>query len=151
TLSGGHFGVEKTVARVQERYWWPNQYAEVKHYVETCEACAKAKKSRWTSEGKLESAVVGLPWQRVSADFLGPVDKSERGNRYLLVFTDYFTRWVVAVPTVDCTAETVAKEFIERIVLNFGAPYEFLSDNGPAFASEVVDRICAMAGTKKLF
>lgn len=151
TLSGGHFGVEKTFARVCDRYWWPNQYAEVKHYVETCESCARSKKPRWTDTGKMEATVVGKPWQRVSADFLGPVEKTERGNRYLLVFTDYFTRWVVAVPTADCTAETVAKEFVERIVLNFGAPEEFLSDNGPAFASEVVDRVCAMAGTKKLF
>jgi transposase InsO family protein len=151
TLSGGHFGVEKTFARVQERYWWPNQYTEVRHYVETCDSCARSKKPKWSSKGKMEASVVGKPWQRVSADFLGPVTKTDRGNRYLLVFTDYFTRWVVAVPTVDCTAETVAKEFVERIVLNFGAPEEFLSDNGPAFASEVVDRICAMAGTKKLF
>jgi ribosomal protein L21E len=58
---------------------------------------------------------------------------------------------VVAVPTTDCTADTVAKEFVERIVLTFGAPSEVLSDNGPAFASEVVDRVCAMAGTKKIF
>jgi transposase InsO family protein len=150
-LIGGHFGVEKTFARVQERYWWPNQYTEVKHYVETCEACAQAKRASWTNAGKLETTVVGRPWQRVSGDFLGPVERTERGNRYLLVFADYFTRWMVAVPTVDCTADTVAKEFVERVVLNFGAPEEFLSDNGSAFASEVVDRICAMTGTKKIF
>jgi transposase InsO family protein len=151
SLVGGHFGIEKTYASIQERYWWPNQYAETKHYVETCEACARAKKPKISNEGKWESTVVGERWQRVSADFLGPVDKTEQGHRYLLVFTDYFTRYVVAVPTVDCTAETVAREFVDKIVTKFGAPRELLTDNGPAFASEVVNAICKMAGTHKLF
>ncbi|HWV44813.1 MAG TPA: reverse transcriptase domain-containing protein, partial [Nitrospira sp.] len=151
SLVGAHFGIEKTYANIQERYWWPNQYAETKHYVETCEACARAKKPKVSNEGKWEATVVGDRWQRVSADFLGPVDKTERGNRYLLVFTDYFTRYVVAVPTVDCTAETVAREFVDKIVTKFGAPRELFTDNGPAFASEVVNAICKMAGTHKLF
>lgn len=151
SLVGGHFGTEKTYFKVAERYWWPNQYADVKHYVETCDECARAKKPKWKEDGTLVATVVGAPWERVSADFLGPVSRTTQGNRYLLVFTDYFTRWVVAVPTADCTAETVAQHFVEKIVLQFGAPRELLSDNGPAFASAVVEAVCNMVGTRKLF
>jgi transposase InsO family protein len=150
-LSSGHLGTEKTFGRVRERYWWPNLYKEVKHYVETCDSCQRAKKPKWSAKGNWEATVVGAPWQRVSVDFMGPVTSTTRGNRYVLVFTDYFTRWVVAVPTKDCTSETAANEFVEKILLQFGAPEELLSDNGKHFVAEVVERVCQMAGTKKLF
>jgi transposase InsO family protein len=150
-LTSGHLGREKTFARVRERYWWPDLYKDVKHYVDTCDACQRAKKPKWSATGKWEATVVGAPWKRVAVDFLGPVTRTARGNRYLLVFTDYLTRWVVAVPTQECTAETAAREFVEKIVLQFGAPEELLSDNGQHFAAEVVERVCQMAGTKKLF
>jgi len=149
-VTSGHLGTEKTFKRVHERFWWPDLYEDVKRYVSTCEACARAKKPKKTNSG-WEATTVGAPWQRVSVDHLGPVKRTERGNRYLLVFTDYFTRWVVAVPTEDCGAESTAKHFVERVVLQFGAPEELLSDQGPAFVSEVVERTCAMAGTKKIF
>jgi hypothetical protein len=149
-MTSGHLGTDKTFKRVHERFWWPNLYGDVKSYVETCEACARAKKPKRTDSG-WEATTVGAPWQRVSVDHLGPVKTTERGNRYLLVFTDYFTRWVVAVPTEDCGAESTAKHFVERVVLQFGAPEELLSDQGAAFVSEVVEKTCAMAGTKKIF
>jgi hypothetical protein len=40
---------------------------------------------------------------------------------------------------------------VEKVVLQFGAPVELLSDQGAAFVSEVVQKTCDMAGTKKLF
>jgi len=137
-MIGGHLGIEKTFKRVQERFWWPNLYTNVEHYVSTCETCARAKKPKRSVSGAWEATVVGAPWQRVAVD-------------HLLVFTDYFTRYVVAVPTKDCGAESTAKQFVEKIVLQHGAPEELQSDQGPAFVGKVVEHTCAMAGTKKMF
>jgi hypothetical protein len=122
----------------------------VKRYVETCEACARAKAPKWKN-GDWQSPVIGSPWERVAVDHLGPVKETKRGNRYLLVFTDYFTRYVVAVPVKDCGADSTAQHFVEKIVLQFGAPLELMSDQGAAFVSKVIDSASAMAGTKKLY
>ena len=73
------------------------------------------------------------------------------GNKQLLVFVDYFTKWVVAVPLSDITAETVAKVFIEHVVLKFGSPRVVLSDQGSNFTSRLMKGVCKILGNNQAF
>ena len=69
----------------------------------------------------------------------GPFVKSKHGHEYILVFEDLFTRWVECVPIRKANARTILKEFRKRIVLRFGTPEVFLSDNGTEFRNNAVD------------
>jgi hypothetical protein len=72
---------------------------------------------------------------------IGPIDPpSARGHRFILAATDYFSRWVEAVPLREIKAEDVVKFFSTHILRRFGNPRRIISDNGPAFKSTKVAR-----------
>ena len=59
----------------------------------------------------------------MAIDILGPLPRSEDGNRYLMVVEDYFTKWTESIPIPNAETTTVARTFVERtIVTNFGIP-----------------------------
>jgi hypothetical protein len=72
-----------------------------------------------TPRGGLGQYAVGIPMERVAMDLLGPLPESRRGNTYLLVASDYFTRWVEAYPLPNSEAITVAQVFIEEFISRY--------------------------------
>ena len=59
---------------------------------------------------------VALPFERVQIDILGPFPISSLGNRYLLVVTDCFTKWVEAFALSNMRIKTIAEVFFRQIV-----------------------------------
>ena len=56
---------------------------------------------------------VGAPLERVALDVLGPLPTTERGNKYILVIADYFTKWTESYSIPDQEAVTVATKLVE--------------------------------------
>ena len=83
-------------------------------------------------------------------DVLGPLPTSERGNKYVIIFTDYFTKWPEAF-AVKCTnAATTATLFVDEILCSHSAPGKLLSDHRKNFLAKVVKGICQMVNTTKV-
>ena len=82
-------------------------------------------------------------------DLVGPVPQSDRGNLYILVICDYFTKYVEAFALPDQPADTVATTFIEGWVTRLGAPRELHKDQGANFESEVFTKVCTLLGIYK--
>ena len=76
--------------------------------------------------------------------------KSQSGNQYAVVFTDYSTKWPEVFATKDQTALTIAELFVEEIVCRHGVPGQLLSDRGAAFLSRLLKEICSLLGVKKI-
>ena len=51
---------------------------------------------------------VGAPMERIAIDLMGPMNETERYNRYILVVQDFFTKWVEAYPLPNDQAVNVA-------------------------------------------
>ncbi|XP_036031513.1 LOW QUALITY PROTEIN: uncharacterized protein LOC118574701, partial [Onychomys torridus] len=68
------------------------------------------------------------------------------GYRYLLVFVDTFSGWMEAFPTKKETANVMAKKLLEDIFPRYGMPQIMGSDNGPAFVSQVSQRVARLLG-----
>ena len=62
-------------------------------------------------------------------DILGPFPKAAKNKRFLLVGTDYFTKWVETEPLANIR-DVDAKKFVwKNIVTRFGIPHTLISDN----------------------
>ena len=89
------------------------------------------------------------PFHRVAVDVL-TMPLTSRGNRYIVVFMDYFTKWAEAFAVPDQQAPTIARLLVDNIVCRHGVPEELLSDRGANFLSDLILEMCRILGIKKL-
>ena len=70
------------------------------------------------------------PFERCALNIVGPTGVTNKGNRYILTFQDDLTKFMatISIPTQD--AETIAREFVQNIVLKYGIPEVMLNDQG---------------------
>ena len=73
--------------------------------------------------------------QIVTTDILGPLPITPNGNSYLLVASDYFTRWVEAYPIPNQEATTIANKLTQELFFRFSLPDQLHSDQGRQFES----------------
>lgn len=145
-----HAGISRTISHLSARYFWPNMTRDITSHIESCEQCQKTKRPRRAPRGLLTPFGASRPFELLSMDFLGPFDTSPRGNKYLLVVIDHFTRWPEAIPTVDCTSDSVAYALSLHILARFGFPRRILTDGGTHFNSQSLKAIFASIGAKHL-
>jgi hypothetical protein len=55
--------------------------------------------------------IIETPFDRIALDIVGPLPKTSRGHRYILVLVDYATRYPEALPLRAATAK-VARELM---------------------------------------
>ena len=92
---------------------------------------------------------VGAPLERVALDILGPLPDSDRGNKYILIIGDYFSKWTEAYAIPNQEATTVARVLVEEFVARFGIPRQIHSDRGRNFESKVFQEMCKSLGMDK--
>ena len=132
-----HFGRDKTFEKLKSRCFWPGMYNSIRTYVRSCQDCARFNIRRHKPPGHLHPIEPPSEiFQMVGLDFWGPVQESYNGNKYVLVLTDYLSKFVVAKALPTCTAQ-VAAEFIVETALTFGVPSQLLTDNGTHFKNEL--------------
>jgi len=148
SLFGCHMGMVKTLHRIQDKYWWPHMWLDVQQWVNGCVTCQMVKKGN-PSKAPLQNISVGQLFELIGIDIL-QLPKTENGNKYVIVCTEYMSRWVIAQATSDTKAETVAKFLLERVVLQHGAPKAILSDQGKQFTADLVMNLCKILEVKKL-
>ena len=147
--NGGHLGVEKTLNRVAKRFWWPGYTRAVENYVASCVECQQRKMPVKKTKAALQTVPVGGPFEMLAIDFLGPLPTTEQGNKYILVVADYFTKWTEAFPLQDQTAKTTAETLVNEVIMRFGMPIVFHSDQGRNFESALVREVCKLLGIRK--
>ena len=141
---GGHLGIDKSLGKLKERFYWPGHYNDVKQWCATCVNCATRKTAGPTRRGPLHPITVGYPLQLVAVDILGPLPRTSDGNSYILVAEDYFTRWLEAWPVPNQEAKTVARKLMDEMFFRFSLPDQILSDQGRQFESAIVTELCSL-------
>ena len=139
-----HSGIMRTARRVCMQWFWPGMMSEIRKLVRTCETCQLAKHSTVPQSGNRQWLYSGRPWQKVAVDLVGPFPQTERGNQWILVLTDHFTRWQDALPLPDATAPVVAKALDSRIFCYLGLPEQIHADQCAQFQSALMVEHCRL-------
>ena len=147
--TSGHFSVNKTLCRVRHRFYWVGCGRDVKLYCSRCNVCASRKGPAKKQRAPMKMYNVGAPMERVAIDVLGPLPLTEKGNKYLLIAMDYFTKWPEAFAIPNQEATTVAKVLVEEFFCRFGVPLEIHSDQGRNFESTVFQEVCKLLRVNK--
>ena len=150
-LTGGHLSINKVYPKLAARYFWPGMYAYTKEWIDTCADCATKK----TPTQKKNAPLVNMPavskvFERVGVDIYGPFVKSNQGNKYIIVFTDYLTRYAMAFPLETTDSVTVVNVLVDKVIFRFGAMNQLLSDRGSNFLSKIIQETCKCLGIKKI-
>ena len=85
---------------------------------------------------------VGEPFERIGIVFVELLKKTRRGNKYILVVTDYLTKWLETKAMKDATATNVVKFIYKVIICRHRWPKIILSDRGTHFKNKLVEELC---------
>ncbi len=147
--TAGHVGERKTIERVGERYWWTNWREFVRISCKKCDSCASKKPPNKTPRAPMKTFNVGAPMERIALDVMGPLPLSDRGNKYILVIGDHFTKWIEAFSMPNQEASTVADILAEEFICRYGVPRIIHSDQGRNFESNLFSELCKIFDVDK--
>ncbi|UYV84801.1 hypothetical protein LAZ67_X003569 [Cordylochernes scorpioides] len=150
--TAGHLGFARTYDQVKKRFYWPGLYRTVRQYVSHCRECQRRKKLPRRPAGQLVSIPpLEKSFYKVGVGLLGRFPVSKDGNRWIIVCTDYMTRYAITKAIPDGGAIETAKFLVEDVILKHGAPREMITDiyiiyRGKNFISQVIKEINALCG-----
>ena len=146
-----HQGQQWTLALAQERFWWLMIAEDCRAIVRECPCCQ-------AFEGEVPRAPLCLIrvyalLELVHLNYTSIESTMELNKsplvKNVLVMTDHFTRYALAVVTKDQMAKMVVKVFYKRFIAVFGVPAKLLSDRGTNFMSALVEELCSAFGIQK--
>ena len=149
--AAGHRGVSATLQYLQQVAYWPRMQDDVKDYVKGCLVCCQFQPSRALHRAPLQRQGISFPWSHLQIDWVGPLPKSSRGNKYILMLTCRFTKWVEGLPAPNDTAQTTAALLMNHVFSRFGLPSQVDSDRGTHFTAEVMGALWRDLGVKARF
>ncbi len=120
----GHLGREKTTHRILRRFYWPTLFQDERNYCQTCKECQLHGGSRHKAP-MIPLPIIGEPFRRIAMDILGPLPWTNRGNKFILVTSDYATRYPEAFALRNITASKIAEVLME-LFTRHGKPEEIL-------------------------
>jgi hypothetical protein len=146
----GHLGVTKTYLRLLKDFWWDGMHSNIYKWVALCPSCSARKSPRGKKFGRLQPIDIPEFLDTFAVDFCS-LPTTNSNNSHLIVFCEYVTRFVIAIATEHCDAATVANALVCHVFPFFGAARRLLSDCGKAFKATLIEEVCDVLRTKKIF
>jgi hypothetical protein len=136
---GGHFAAQRTAQKILTAgYFWPTLHKDCKRYVQHCDQCQRMGRPTRSDEMPLHPQLSIEPFEKWGLDFVGPINPPSKNKEYILVCTDYVTKWVEVVALKHARDTKVADFLYSEIFTRFGVPREITTDQGPQFTSDLI-------------
>ncbi|KAL2098384.1 hypothetical protein ACEWY4_007591 [Coilia grayii] len=144
----GHQGVGRTLELARKRCYWPGMSSDVAKWCLECVRCQVAKDTRPPARSFMGHLLASRPNEVLAVDFTS-LEPSSSGVEDVLVMTDVFSKYSLAIPTHDQRASTVARVLVNEWFYKFGVPARIHSDQGRCFEATLIQQLCKLYGIEK--
>uniref|UniRef100_A0A183G5Q0 RNA-directed DNA polymerase n=1 Tax=Heligmosomoides polygyrus TaxID=6339 RepID=A0A183G5Q0_HELPZ len=102
-MGAAHLGISKTQSMISKIAIWNNTARDIRNFVVACKICQLRQdpSAYRVNEPLHEFGIPTRPWERVHSDVIGPLPMTLNGNKFLLVFIDAFSKYIIAEPIPD--------------------------------------------------
>eukprot|EP00253_Pinus_taeda_P025084 PITA_25084 len=135
---GGHLYWKSTMDKIPRAgYYWPTVFSDIKKFSTSCHKCQVFEGKRKLVPLPLRPIATERPFQQWGLDFMGEINPSSSSqHRWILTATDYFTKWIEAIPCRQANDSTIIQFLETNILARFGCPDKIITDNVASFRSK---------------
>lgn len=138
-----HQGVDKTLGRLKENYYFPKMRDEVGKFIRRCINCLYYKVPTGKQAGLLHPLDKGNePFVTVHADHLGPFPVTNDKRKYVFSVVDGFSKYVWLRAVRSTEARESINAFME-FMFSYGRPKRIITDRGTSFTAKAYEDMCA--------
>ena len=148
-----HLGTTRTLGMLERFSWWFGMNVCTRWKLRHCLKC----QARKTPQLAIRWPMITMPVPQgqgvaISVDYCGNLRVRPRGNTYILLITDRFSRRadVFPVNTAEITAEATANVLVDKFIPLWGSPRTVLSNSSLQFCSKLGQVVYEMFGVRKL-
>ena len=139
---GEHQGRKKLYkCLLQMGYYWPIMKKETAEFVKRCHSYQVQANLIHTHPQNLHNMVAPWPIHTWRLDLVGSVNPPSCRYIWILMATEYFTKWAETVPLCKALGGVVANFIKENIIVRFGVPHRIINDNGTPFVNSDVRKM----------
>lgn len=143
-----HPGVGRMYATMKQDLYWEKMQQDIVDFIDECLCCRRSKPPQPRRQWQTMALVPMQPFAVVGTDVYGPLPESA-GYRYIIVFTDHYSRWTRLVPVKgEVTANIVADALVKHWVKDFGPPQLLVADAGSVYAADITMQVGTLLGIK---
>ncbi|XP_038978249.1 uncharacterized protein LOC120108653, partial [Phoenix dactylifera] len=151
-ICGNHLGGRALAHKIlRQGYYWPTLQKDTLDFVRRCDRCQRNANIQRRPSAPLTSISSSWPFAQWRIDILGPFPLATGQRKFLVVYIDYFTKWVEAEPAVRITEQKMQDFIWKSIICRFGLPYILISDNGRQFDNARFREFCSELGIDHRF
>ena len=144
---GGNFSNKRTTYKVlHSGYYWSSIFKDASKYVKGFDSFQRMGILTSPEQMALQPQVMIKPFEKWAIYFVGPISSMYRKKKYILVCTDYVTKWVEAKDLFQARKKYVVEFIYEEIFTQFGVLRGIVTDQGPQFTSKLMKELTTKYG-----
>ncbi|GBG77797.1 hypothetical protein CBR_g25728 [Chara braunii] len=145
-----HFGVNRTIARLRQRFRWPDLVTDVTRYCDSCEVCRRSKPRNRNPYGELRPMPIPQePGLSIAMDVTGPFPRDRLGQDDILTVVDRLSKYARFLP---CKYYATAPELVRLLhtswICSHGVPEDIVSNRDTRFMSAFWTSLMQESDTK---
>ena len=127
-----HIGLDHVFAQVYKNFYWSGMREDIKSWLVACKSYQRAKTGIGCGRIKIKHERVAKPGVHAAMD-LAVMPVTQEGYKYLLVYQDYYSKFIELLPLMVKTPKAVAKLLVTEIFTHVGLCNDLHSDQGKEF------------------
>ena len=139
-IVGGHLAGSTTTHKISRvGYYWPTLFKDAHSYARNCKTCQMSAGRDKRATIPLQLVTVSRPFEQWGLDIIGEITPSSlKQHKYILTATNFFTKWVEAIPLTHVNEKVVIQFIEQQLITRFGIPSVLVFDNATYFSSTLL-------------